>query len=219
MSLAGLPPEVLEQILTYLPTFSLASCARCCRQFHKIIYENEDQFVWKAHFFRQPFDHPRRCLTQAGEPFCTGEFDYRGELKRRVYARRVVMYPESCPKVTKPFDILRTLIDVGTNIPPTTEAYPLDEISRNLVWLGGTVDLDGFIERFERIRISPEERQLLSRLHTMYGLTYEDVKRDSIVNSRAFVYDLRKYVTRNGFGPFHRLSVCICSSFPLRPMH
>jgi hypothetical protein len=125
------------------------------------------------------------------------------------------MKPAQYHILARPLEVLRTLVDIAVNIPPTTEAYPPEEISRNLAWLCATVHLGGFIDRFERVRLSEEERQLLARLHTMYGLTDDDVRESSVVESRAFVYDMRKYGRRNGFGPFQRLDVRECGIITL----
>jgi len=88
-----------------------------------------------------------------------------------------------------------------TNVPPLTKA-PNEELSMNLGWT--TVMLKrGFLDWAESSgKRSFIEKQLASRIHAYYGLTRNDLQRQSRVNSRAFVYSLKNYRPEREYGPF-----------------
>ncbi|KAI6030429.1 hypothetical protein F5J12DRAFT_800318 [Pisolithus orientalis] len=62
---------------------------------------------------------------------------------------------------------------------------------------------DNRMPAYQRPDLTAEESQMLARLHTWVGLTQRDVTRPRArVASRAFVYDLRNFGSKNLFGPF-----------------
>lgn len=156
----------------------------------------------------------------------TSDIDWQGELQRIIRARTVVLNPRVC-REGEWGEVLRTLLDVATTLPPVP-FQESDCTSKNVVWIlrllrdGALFDIDEEVhgndgqdgvegrygverdtESHPRPRLTPEEVQLLARLHTWVGLTRRDVTHpQKRIASRAFVYDLRNYSPTNNFGPF-----------------
>lgn len=158
----------------------------------------------------------------------TSDIDWKGELQRIIRARTVVRNPHLC-REGEWGEVLRALLHVATTLPPVP-FHESDCTSHNVAWIsrllsdGALFDIDeetyvkdgqdGYewcreVERDTgrhdepRPHLTPEEMQLLARLHTWVGLTRRDVTiPQKRIASRAFVYDLRNYGPANRFGPF-----------------
>lgn len=199
-TLLDIPLEVVEHILAKAEPFDVASFAQTCRIFRSLIYHSSDQHLWRSLFLAQPFDDPRKCLTATGRHLTEKEYDWRGEVQRRSRAQKFV----SSDGPMKPGEIggiLKTLVSMIVNIPPTTLSYDYSGISRNLVWLAQLLRQGSFIDRCTP-EITEEEAQTLAKLHTLFGLTPADLKSSQRAASRAYVYDMRNYTQKTAWGPF-----------------
>jgi hypothetical protein len=198
--LSHLPPEIIEEIVLHLDPVHVASVAQCSRFFRSIVYNPNDQALWRELYLRQQFDDPRTCVSQQGYP--KGAIDWKAELQRFVRATTVLHDPSVC-RSEELSAILKTVLEMISYVPPLTAPENLSELSRNLSWVADVLRGGIFFDQTESIEgKSEEEVQLCARLHTHFGPTLLDSRRSSRVRSRAFVYDLRNYRWDNDFGPF-----------------
>ena len=198
-----LPPEIVEEILVYCDPIDVAHVAETCSVMRDIIYRSEDSKLWRELYLAQPFDDPRDCVSEAGQPRAD-PIPWKSELQHIIRARIVVcsMNPWSILKSGELVTILNTLLDMVCYIPPRTSNDSLEDLSSNLLWVAVMLRM-GFIDLVEASTLATEEEQCLTaRLHTYYGLTKVDGKRMARVKSRAYVYDMRNYHPDNKYGPF-----------------
>lgn len=199
----SLPPEIVEEIILYLEPIQVASVAQCSSFFRSIVYNPNDQALWRALYLEQQFDDPRKCVSQQGYP--KGTVDWKGELQRFVRASTVLHDPSLC-RPNERLTILKTVLEMISYVPPLRSADNLSNISRNLLWLAAVLRGGAFLDETASESnggLSEEAKQLCARLHTHFGLTRADAKRTARVNSRAYVYDLRNYRWDNDFGPLN----------------
>ncbi|EIW59282.1 uncharacterized protein TRAVEDRAFT_121446 [Trametes versicolor FP-101664 SS1] len=196
--LGDLPIEVLEQILLVLDPIDVAQFVQTCSAYRFLLYGGPDnQHLWRELYLRQPFDDLRQCYTPLGRPL--QEIDWRSQLQRVMRARAVLTKDSTC-RPEERCDVLQTLIDMVTHIPPVTHPEGI-EPSMNHVWATAMLRGSTLIEHEER-ELSPEEQQLRARLHTYFGLNAHDFEPKKHTASRAFVYAMRNYRYDNDFGPF-----------------
>ncbi|KAH8113503.1 hypothetical protein DFH11DRAFT_304122 [Phellopilus nigrolimitatus] len=204
--LGDIPLEIVELILSYAEPIAVACFSRTCRLYYTLIYESEDQHLWRSLFLSEEelFDDPRKCQNSLGEPLVLdeSEYDWRGELQRRIRAQTVVYNPACC-RDDELAEVLATLVSVINHTLPTSANHASLEVSKNLLWIA-QCPLAEFIEYLhaQRTALSPEQRQLLGQLHTLFGLPVYDLKPERRVESRAYVYDMRNYTEENCWGPF-----------------
>ncbi|OJA07874.1 hypothetical protein AZE42_07667 [Rhizopogon vesiculosus] len=189
-----LPAEVLEHILLISDPFDVARASQVCRLFRGLVYADDEHF-WRALYLAQPFDDPREAVTYLGN-HRTG-IKWREELQRIIRARTVVHNVTVC-RPEERCQVLRTLLDMVTNIPPLP--FPESEpTSHNVLWMQTLLQDGAFLDLESQ---SHEERQLRARLHTWFGLTDRDGLAAKRIDSRAYVYSQRNYRSLNSFGPY-----------------
>ena len=200
--LFSLPQEIVEEIILYLDPVHVAAVAQCSTYFRSVVYNPEDQALWRALYLEQQFDDPRKCVSLQGYP--KGDIDWKGELQRFVRARTVLHDPSLC-RPGERLTILKTLLEIVCYVHPLAEAEAEDfsRISRNLLWVAAVLRGGAFLDQTQSAEDkSVEEEDLCARLHTHFGLTHVDIRHSARVRSRAYVYDLRNYRWDNEFGPF-----------------
>ncbi|KAI0724184.1 hypothetical protein C8T65DRAFT_824509 [Cerioporus squamosus] len=102
LSLHSLPAEVIERILTFSDPRDVSRYARTCRHAHRIVYETEDQYLWRELYLGRPFDDLRRAIAtpkgRIAAPSLSGtlgtyepkqEVQWRPELQRRFQAELI----------------------------------------------------------------------------------------------------------------------------------
>jgi hypothetical protein len=195
--ITDLPVEVLEHILVISDPIDVASTAQVCRLFRGLVYPIGDDHFWRALYLAQSFDDPRKAVTYLGNR--RTDIKWREELQRIIRARTVVNDVTVC-RPDERCQVLRTLLDMVTNIPPLP--FPESEpTSRNVLWMQNLLQDGAFLDLESH---SHEEEQLRARLHTWFGLTDRDALATKRVVSRAYVYSQRNYLPSNSFGPFMR---------------
>lgn len=191
-----LPLEILEHILLISDPFDIARAAQVCRLFRGVVY-TEDEHFWRALYLAQPLDDPRKAVTYLGNR--RTKIKWREELQLIIRARTIVRDVSVCQPDER-CQVLRTLLDMVTNIPPLP--FPESEpTSRNVLWVRALLQDGAFLDLESQ---SHEERQLRSRLHTWFGLTHRDGLAAKRIDSRAYVYNQRNYRSLNNFGPYLR---------------
>ncbi|KAG1818719.1 uncharacterized protein BJ212DRAFT_1446459 [Suillus subaureus] len=193
--ITDLPLEVLEHILVISDPIDVASTTQVCRLLRGLVYSAGDEHFWRALYLAQPFDDPREAVTYLGKR--RTDIKWREELQRIIRARTVVNDVTVC-RPDERCQVLRTLLDMVTNVPPlpSSESEPT---SRNVLWMQALLQDGAFLDLESH---SHEEEQLRARLHTWFGLTDIDALPTKRVVSRAYVYSQRNYQSSNSFGPF-----------------
>ncbi|KAG5653754.1 hypothetical protein H0H81_010841 [Sphagnurus paluster] len=190
-----LPQEIVEDLLLYLDPIDIARISGCCNLLRLVVYNPNDQALWRALYLQQPFDDPRKCVSINGT--ARDHIDWKVSLQRLIRARTVVSSPNLC-RPGERLTILETLLELATYVPPLSCANDPHNLSSNLMWVAVTLRGSALLDEATS---SEEERQLCARLHTYFGLTTADARRDTRVRSRAFVYDIRNYRHETRYGP------------------
>jgi len=197
--LADLSLEIIDRILFALDPLDIAPISQTSRFFYEIIYGPLNRQFWRGLYLAQPLDDPRRSVTRLGCP--RDDIDWKGELQRITRARTVLKHPAVCRREER-CQVLRTCIDLITNIPPIPSSDGIGEMSRNVRWMEHLIGDGTLLERDSWNMLSEEEEQLLSRLHALYGLTRRDLDPERHRASQAFVYSLRHHTAQRNYGPF-----------------
>lgn len=199
MSISDLPPEVIEEIILQLDPLDVAIVSQCSRFLKSVVYHDGDQVLWRTLYLSQPLDDPGICVSQNGEPR-TLPIDWKGDLQRITRAMTVLRGASLC-RADERESIFETLINLVCFVPPLPSPDSFDHLSNNLAWVAASLQGTAFLDPTDSVP-SAREIQLRARLHTYFGLTPLDVKAETLVISRAFVYDMRNYHRGNKFGPF-----------------
>ncbi|KAG6816407.1 hypothetical protein H0H87_006211 [Tephrocybe sp. NHM501043] len=195
----SLPNEVIEQLLLRLDPIDVARVSQCCRLLRLVLYNPKDQALWRELYLDLPLDDPRNCVSLQGAR--RNDIDWRGLLQRFIRVRTVLCDP-SLARPGETLATLQSLLELVTWVPPLVDIDDFHNISLNLAWVVATLRGTSFFEDIEFSRdTGEEERQLAARLHTLFGLTAQDITVAGRVRSRAFLYDLRNYCKENLWGP------------------
>ncbi|KAF8549911.1 hypothetical protein OG21DRAFT_1514660 [Imleria badia] len=198
-TLADLSLEIIDRLLFALDPLDISRVSQTSRFFYEIIYGPLNRQFWRGLYLAQPLDDPRNAVTRLGRH--RDDIDWKGELQWIVRARTVMNHPAVCPREER-CQVLRTCIDLITNIPPISSPNGVGEMSRNVRWMQRLIGDGAFLERESWEALSEEEEQLLARLHTLYGLTRRDLHSERHRASQAFVYSLRHHTPQRAYGPF-----------------
>ncbi|KAI6014718.1 hypothetical protein BKA83DRAFT_4087848 [Pisolithus microcarpus] len=156
-----LPLELLEHILYMLDPLDVSRVAQASRLFRRIVYLTPDyQRFWRGLYLAEPLDDPRDTVTYLGSPRLRAmssatssamrsqinasnvnpassaelcDIDWQGELQRIIRARTIVRNPHLCRK-GEWTEVLRTLLDLATTLPPVPFAES-ECTSRNVAWV------------------------------------------------------------------------------------
>lgn len=105
----ALPQEITEQALINTDVKDVTSVSQVCQALRRIVYGNESH-VWRG-LFLKIFDDPRKTRTYLTSSYAgalggnphglaltshthSTKFDWRGELQRRITARKVLLSPQ-----------------------------------------------------------------------------------------------------------------------------
>ena len=207
-TLADLPLELVELILSFTDPITVSHFSCTCTLYFSLVYDSEHQNLWRT-LFLDDYDDPSFCINAVGIPVLAPgqQFDWLGEVRRRERAYTVInnFHFRNDDEL---LEVLNTLIRMASEIPPASPEYTTDKISRNLVCLVAYRRLGLFLEflhnrnRMVSGRLPPEVNQARAKLHVMLGLTGADFLPERRVLSRATVYDMSLYDEKNNWGPF-----------------
>ncbi|KAF8074001.1 hypothetical protein FPV67DRAFT_1577079 [Lyophyllum atratum] len=206
LSLLSLPLEIIEEILLHLDPLDVARVSESCNYLRLLVYNAKDQSLWRELYLEQPLDDPRKCVSQEGVPI-GDEIEWQRRLQRFIRARTVLYNPTISP-LGERLRLLQFLLEMVTCVPPLSSPEDIDNVSRNLAWVAAALRYNDYSLLQD---VSPSTNsedattQLCARLHTYFGITGKDALRASRVESRAFVYDMRKYRWESHYGPLDSL--------------
>lgn len=194
-----LPTELVQHILACCRPKDVAAFSQTCRQSRALVYESEDQFLWRELFLAVPFDD----LADSPDRDPKLSVDWRGELQARVRAETLVtlsyedMRTADHDSISNAFDTLAKAL--GTT--PTNG-------SKNHRWLASTA-ARSFIfndyDRFPRFISSTQPlHQFLALSWDLWGLkmSNEGTEERILNDARYFVYNLSKYSVKSNWGVF-----------------
>lgn len=224
LSFLTIPQELTEHVLRYCDPRDLARFAATCRPLHDIVYNDNDQVVWRVSFLSYPFDDPRKAIGHSH--LSVVEMDWKGELQRRVQAESVLLARSTAMTAVLNEDsatefgdddedrpiraALRALVAAVTSALPGREG-----VSDNLNWVESVlVRSPLFISEAQASPRAPSTpgnaRQLIDQLQCYLALSNEDgqtkASQSRLNNlrsaSRCYIYDLRKYNSETLWGPY-----------------
>lgn len=199
VSLARLPPEILDQILSSMDPLDVASFSQTCRAYFNLVHRPKDNHLWRMLYLEQPFDDPRHSLTPRLYRIPPGSIDWKGSLQAIIRARTVLADMSKCRPGERE-TILRTLVKMLRSAPPAP-SFGEKALSKNVVWLVAMLR-DGFFLTDGLSRSTATELQLRAYLLVHLGLTPSDSVSANKASARAFVYDIRNYRYDSNFGPY-----------------
>lgn len=203
MLLIDLPFELIEGILTFCDPVDVAHVAQTCSLIRNIVYFTEDSMLWRELYLMLPLEDPRGTVSHSGRPR-PSPITWKQDVQNIIRARTVVTADDGLNFVRhgELSNILQTLLSLVCHVHPLTAADDISDVSPNLAWVVVVLQGGGFLDQLEdQGGWDFEERQLIARLHTYYGITHHDVSRTARIVSRAYVYDMAKYRPESQYGP------------------
>ncbi|EKM60751.1 uncharacterized protein PHACADRAFT_82296 [Phanerochaete carnosa HHB-10118-sp] len=210
-SFLAIPQELTEHVLKFCEPRDLARFAATCRPLRDIVYNDNDQVVWRVSFLSHPFDDPRKALGSS--QLSTAEIDWRSTLQRWLHAESALDNAAELGDEEEDRPIrtaLRVLVAAVVSALPGREGT-----SENLRWVQSVlVNSPLFCTETSspsRVVSAPGSgRQLVAQLRCYLALSSEDGEtkesRVRLANlrsvSRCYVYDLRKYKSDTLWGPY-----------------
>ena len=194
-----LPTELVQYILAFCRPKDVAAFSQTCRPSRALIYESEDQFLWRELFTSVPFDDLADSPDQ--DPRSLG--DWKGELRVRVRAETLVTLSYDDMR-TGDHDSISNAFDTLTRVLHST---PPGE-PKNLGWLASAAarsfvfnDYDHF-PRF--LSNTQPVHHLLALSWDLWGLgmSKSGLRERILDDARYFVYNLSKYSAKSNWGAF-----------------
>lgn len=227
LSLSTIPQEVAEHVLKFCHARDYASISETCRALHKIVYNEDDQCVWREAFLSHPFDDLRKSLDYSPD----ADIDWRRELQDRISAERVLQSAHVPVMVDEAniveAGVLKALETVITAIHTASPAEPTEteEKSETISWAETVLLKSGIFSTSPTLEPTREEypafgtiayklRQIRAQLRSYLtiifekGDTEESQKRLKQTRSlsRCFIYDLRNYENETLWGPYEAVA-------------
>ena len=194
-----LPTELTQHVLIFCQPRDVAAFSQTCRKSRALVYESEDQFLWRELFLAVPFndlaDSPDEDLRSSG--------DWKSELQARIRAETLVTLSYDDMR-SRDHDSISNAFDTFTRVLTST---PLEE-PKNLRWLASTAarsfvfnDYNNF-PRF--LSTTQPLHRLLALSWDLWGLrmSNEGLGERILDDARYFVYNLSKYSANSNWGAF-----------------
>jgi hypothetical protein len=219
VGIAKIPLEVTELALIHSHPRDVSAFSQTCRVFRALVYSN-DSHLWRLLWFSQGFEDPRLGDFGILPP---KQFRWRIELQRRIKAEAIAAASFESASPEDRLELLQTLIDAIQTIPPHKPSDSSDIVEQPNLWLSHIMQKAGLLtrpvkqepentEELEDFTIYEAERRehldeliMRHRLHAYLGPSeaenYEGISAQRRNEARCFVYDLRNYNERNGWGP------------------
>lgn len=194
-----LPTELVQYVLTFCRPKDVAAFSQTCRQSHVLVYDCEDQFLWRELFLAVPFDDLVDPPNQ--DPRSSG--GWKGELQSRMRAETLVtlsyedMRTGDHNSISNGFDMLTRVLLAN---PPSGP--------KNLHWLASIAARSFVFDDYDHFPHFLPNTQPIHRLLALswdlWGLEMSKGRlRGRILNdARCFVYNLSRYSEKSNWGVF-----------------
>ena len=188
-----LPQELIEKIILQLDPLDVAVTAQTSRFLRSLVYNAQDDHLWRSLYLKQPFDDPRKCVNLLGVP--RSHIDWKSELQQIIRARTVMrrcsLVPDSISSATRPPGerrvVLQTLWRLASNIPLAPVAF--SDVADNLVWVTWLLRSSNYLSE----PAHPLDQQMQEKLHAHLGLVQADLHAAKLLEARVYCYDFRHY--------------------------
>jgi len=194
-----LPTELVQQALVFCRPRDVAAFSQTCRQSRALVYESEDQFLWRELFLAVPFDD----LTDSPDQDTKSSCDWKSELQARLRAETLVTLSYDDMR-TRDHDAISNAFDTLTRVLNST---PPEE-PKNLRWVTSTA-ARSFVfsdyDHFPRFLSNAQPiHQLLAFSWDLWGLNMSNggLGERILDDARYFVYNLSKYSAKSNWGAF-----------------
>ena len=191
-----LPTELLQYILTFCRPKDVAAFSQTCRQSRALIYESEDQFLWRELFIAVPFDD---LVDSPDQP----SGDWKGELRARVRAETLATLAYEDMRIGD-HDSISNAFDTLTKVVHSTPTGA----PKNLGWLT-SIAARSFVfndyDHFPRFLSNTQPvHHLLALSWDLWGLgmSKSGLRQRILDDARYFVYNLSKYSAKSNWGAF-----------------
>lgn len=150
-----LPLEIVEFILALCDPVDVAAFSQTSSLYRSLVYETEDEHLWRSLYLSQPFDDPRNCVDFLGER--RKNVKWIEELQKIIRARNLLKDTErdDFPPDER-CEVLETLWHMASHVVPTNRAFS-EEISDNHIWVAATLRGGKFLHA---PGLTVEEKQL-----------------------------------------------------------
>lgn len=200
----SIPTELIQNILGFCTPQTIAAFSQTCRLAFALVYDTEDQHLWREAFLSVPFDD----LRESPDYDPSIPIDWKTELQGRIRASSVVAFtPEDLPfspeLQEQVFDAFRSLLKVAHSAIPPFRADPTHPPvpSHNMRWLTDTLARCAPFYDPQRSTGFSVRSNDLERLLAYWGTPLRGVPTGDLHNeSRCFVYDLRNYTLESNWG-------------------
>jgi len=194
-----LPTELVQHALVFCGPRDVAAFSQTCRKSRSLVYETEDQFLWRELFLTVPFDD----LAESPDHHSESPGDWKSELQARMRAETLV---------TLSYDDMRTrdhdsISNAFSTLTSVLNSTPPDG-PNNLRWLASTASRSFVFadyDRFPRFLSNTQPlHQLLASSWDLWGLSVSNSgsRRNIHNDARYFVYNLSRYSAKSNWGPF-----------------
>ena len=194
-----LPTELVQHALIFCGPRGVAAFSQTCRKSHSLVYETEDQFLWRELFLTVPFDD----LAESPDRDPEAPGNWKSELQARIRAEKLV---------TLSYDHMRTgdhdsISNAFNTLTSVLNSTPPDG-PNNLRWLASTASRSFVFNDYDRFpRFLPNTQplhRLLASSWDLWGLSLSNSGSRGHLHSdaRYFVYNLSKYSAKSNWGPF-----------------
>jgi hypothetical protein len=202
----SLPTELVQHVLCFCTPQAVAAFSQTCRLASTLIYDTEDQHLWREIFLSVPFDNPGDSPDY--DPCIP--IDWKTELQRRIRASSAVAFtaedlPFSPEMGKQVFDAFESLVKVAHSaIPPFhTDPDSPPVPSHNMRWLTDVLARCAPFYDPEHSTAFNGHSDHLERLLAYWSTPLRGVPTGNLhTQSRCFVYDLRKYTLESNWGVY-----------------
>lgn len=205
----SLPTELIHHVLCFCTPHTVVAFSQTCRLAFTLIYDTEDQHLWREVFLSVPFDD----LKDSPDYDADVPIDWKTELQRRIRASSVVAFtPEDLPlspemneQVSDAFESLAKV--AHSAIPPFhTDPDSPPVPSHNMRWLTDTLARCALFYDPEHSTAFSGHSDDLERLLAYWGTPLRGVSTGNLhTESRCFVYDLRHYTLESNWGVYRAI--------------
>ena len=195
-----LPTELVQNVLVFCGPRDVAAFSQTCRKSRSLVYETEDQFLWRELFLSVPFDDFAGSPGRDQEVPC----DWKSELQARIQAEALVTLPyedmraRDHDSIANAFNTLTSLLNSTPPDGPETLRWLASTASRSFVF--------NDYDRFPRFLSNAQPlHQLLASSWDLWGLSMSNSGLRGIIlnDARYFVYNLSKYSAKSNWGAFN----------------
>jgi hypothetical protein len=209
--LLSLPTELVQHVLCLCTPQTVAAFSQTCRLACALVYDSDDQHLWREVFLSVPFDD----LRDSPDYDPSVPIDWKTEVQDRIRAASAVIFtPEDLPLSPEAekqvFDAFESLVKVAHSAIPPFRTGPDSPPapSHNMRWLTDALARCALFCDPARSTAFSGRYDHVERLLAYWGTPLRGVSTGGLrTDSRCFVYDLRHYTIESNWGVYRAVGV------------